>query len=104
MTTSGTVVATIAAGGANDAAGNGNTASNSTDNSVTFKARDTTLQGVWSTQVASPAHPTSSAPINFTVVFSEPVSGFTGSDVTITGRSEERRVGKECRSRWSPYH
>ena len=21
-----------------------------------------------------------------------------------TGRSEERRVGKECRSRWSPYH
>src|SRR3712207_9479693 len=31
----------------------------------------------------------------------------TGSeaDVTPTGsRSEERRVGKECRSRWSPYH
>src|SRR5256885_8697030 len=23
---------------------------------------------------------------------------------TITARSEERRVGKECRSRWSPYH
>ena len=23
---------------------------------------------------------------------------------TITRRSEERRVGKECRSRWSPYH
>ena len=22
----------------------------------------------------------------------------------ITYRSEERRVGKECRSRWSPYH
>ena len=22
----------------------------------------------------------------------------------VTGRSEERRVGKECRSRWSPYH
>src|SRR3712207_3383722 len=22
----------------------------------------------------------------------------------ITGRSEERRVGKECRSRWLPYH
>ena len=21
-----------------------------------------------------------------------------------TPRSEERRVGKECRSRWSPYH
>ena len=26
--------------------------------------------------------------------------------VVFTGlsRSEERRVGKECRSRWSPYH
>ena len=23
---------------------------------------------------------------------------------TIDTRSEERRVGKECRSRWSPYH
>src|SRR3712207_5356475 len=22
----------------------------------------------------------------------------------VTNRSEERRVGKECRSRWSPYH
>src|SRR2546427_5138256 len=26
--------------------------------------------------------------------------GFSTADV----RSEERRVGKECRSRWSPYH
>src|SRR5688572_21951666 len=24
--------------------------------------------------------------------------------VVLDGRSEERRVGKECRSRWSPYH
>src|SRR3712207_7295647 len=24
--------------------------------------------------------------------------------VAIYSRSEERRVGKECRSRWSPYH
>ena len=23
---------------------------------------------------------------------------------TFGARSEERRVGKECRSRWSPYH
>ena len=22
----------------------------------------------------------------------------------LKSRSEERRVGKECRSRWSPYH
>src|SRR3989454_12841132 len=24
--------------------------------------------------------------------------------LTFSKRSEERRVGKECRSRWSPYH
>ena len=24
--------------------------------------------------------------------------------IFVTSRSEERRVGKECRSRWSPYH
>ena len=30
----------------------------------------------------------------------------TGVDIVVTDlvRSEERRVGKECRSRWSPYH
>src|SRR2546430_10285315 len=25
-------------------------------------------------------------------------------DYCVFARSEERRVGKECRSRWSPYH
>ena len=25
-------------------------------------------------------------------------------DENLKERSEERRVGKECRSRWSPYH
>ena len=25
-------------------------------------------------------------------------------ELDLAGRSEERRVGKECRSRWSPYH
>src|SRR2546422_2905385 len=32
--------------------------------------------------------------INIAAVIIEPIQG----------RSEERRVGKECRSRWSPYH
>src|SRR3712207_4003274 len=27
-----------------------------------------------------------------------------GGTLFVDGRSEERRVGKECRSRWSPYH
>ena len=25
-------------------------------------------------------------------------------NIKVSDRSEERRVGKECRSRWSPYH
>src|SRR3712207_910935 len=29
--------------------------------------------------------------------------GTPGSEIAVS-RSEERRVGKECRSRWSPYH
>src|SRR3989442_5670257 len=28
----------------------------------------------------------------------------TGGELKAKHRSEERRVGKECRSRWSPYH
>ena len=31
-----------------------------------------------------------------------PITGDTTGG--IVGRSEERRVGKECRSRWWPYH
>src|SRR2546422_4230444 len=35
-----------------------------------------------------------------------PVQGVTMDDCVALARqrSEERRVGKECRSRWSPYH
>ena len=29
---------------------------------------------------------------------------YAGKTYQLTVRSEERRVGKECRSRWSPYH
>src|SRR5438445_6938151 len=31
-------------------------------------------------------------------------NGDTNTNLSIFLRSEERRVGKECRSRWSPYH
>ena len=37
----------------------------------------------------------------------EPVQDVSGGGAKIkegAARSEERRVGKECRSRWSPYH
>ena len=35
-----------------------------------------------------------------TVEICERIPNNSGRDA----RSEERRVGKECRSRWSPYH
>ena len=39
---------------------------------------------------------------HMTLAFERPGPGhIMGTDLT---RSEERRVGKECRSRWSPYH
>ena len=31
-------------------------------------------------------------------------TGQNAADGKTPSRSEERRVGKECRSRWSPYH
>ncbi|MCW5865514.1 MAG: hypothetical protein KIT52_20670 [Anaerolineae bacterium] len=171
MTGDGTVVATIGAGVADDAAGNDNTASTSTDNSVTFDVTaptttiiawplspavsstatlqfmgddgsgvggltfecrldggswtactspqtyvglsdgshtfqvratdavgntdptpasytwliDTTPPNVTINQASGQADPTGSSPINFTVVFSEAVTGFATGDVTLSG-------------------
>ena len=37
--------------------------------------------------------------------FTEPQRRLIQAGATVkVARSEERRVGKECRSRWSPYH
>src|SRR3712207_5306733 len=33
-----------------------------------------------------------------------PYPAWALTDQALVSRSEERRVGKECRSRWSPYH
>src|SRR3712207_9137312 len=42
------------------------------------------------------------------IAFNEPGSSLSSrtrrKTLTTDTRSEERRVGKECRSRWSPYH
>ena len=37
------------------------------------------------------------------VIKNDPTLMFTNAGMNAE-RSEERRVGKECRSRWSPYH
>ena len=34
----------------------------------------------------------------------EPLTARVINSLPKSSRSEERRVGKECRSRWSPYH
>ena len=36
--------------------------------------------------------------------FPHPPAVDPGYQFELAARSEERRVGKECRSRWSPYH
>ena len=41
------------------------------------------------------------------LILDEPTSGLDAENMFLVARvlrSEERRVGKECRSRWSPYH
>ena len=38
------------------------------------------------------------------VILAISLFGGIAYSVLLKGRSEERRVGKECRSRWSPYH
>ncbi len=82
MSADGTVIASIAAGVASDAAGNANSASTSGDNTVTY---DGTAPTVTINQAAAQADPAKSSPIAFTAVFSKPVSGFTASDVVVGG-------------------
>jgi len=82
MTTTGTVVATVGAGVASDGAGNGNVASTSTDNTVTF---NTSALTVTINQAAGQADPTAGSPINYTVVFSAPVTDFATGDVSLGG-------------------
>src|SRR3989449_2174752 len=49
-----------------------------------------------------PYDPTASIPLALLTVSSKTMNETQLYDIAY--RSEERRVGKECRSRWSPYH
>src|SRR5256885_7370232 len=89
------------------------------------RRRHTRLQGDWSSDVCS----SDLATVEFALIFPLFIAVFlavidtgrfmaayasissgvrAGARVatiaSATDRSEERRVGKECRSRWSPYH
>ena len=46
---------------------------------------DATAPSVTINQASGQSDPTGFSPINFTAVFSEPVTGFTGGDISITG-------------------
>jgi hypothetical protein len=73
----GTVIANIPAGAVTDAAGNGNDASTTTDNIITY---DSTAPSVVLNSAAP--NPTNSSPILVTVTFNETVTGFTANDIT----------------------
>lgn len=81
----GTLIPSIAVNRVTDAAGNNNSASSSTDNSVDFQ--DTVRPTVTVNQASTQADPTNAFPILFTVVFSEPinVNTFATSDITQNG-------------------
>jgi hypothetical protein len=84
MTTGGVVRMRLLAGAASNQAGQPNLPSTntSTDDAVTWAPDWPT---VMINQWASQTDPTSVSPINFTVLFSAPVTGFTAGDVTIGG-------------------
>ena len=82
--------------------------------------RDIRIVRLWFSDILGTLKSVAIAPAELESAFAEGI-GFDGSaiegfsrisesdtiampDPSTTTRSEERRVGKECRSRWSPYH
>ena len=67
-----------------------------------YKAKDHTLGRFVAIKVLKPEF---SEDVNFVTKFRTEAQSAAGLEhPNIVNRSEERRVGKECRSRWSPYH
>src|SRR5256885_8727858 len=80
------------------------------------RRRHTRLQGDWSSDVCS-SDLASGRQVPLNQLEGE-FQGYSSAEASVayaeslaaveyiraTYRSEERRVGKECRSRWSPYH
>ena len=82
MAQSGTVIATIAADVAQDASGNTSVASTSSDNSISY---DNIPPTVTIDQTTEQSDPTANSIIDYTVVFSEPVTDFATGDITLSG-------------------
>ena len=79
MTGTGTVIANVIAGAATDAAGNASLASTSTDNTVTFDANVPTVLSINRVN----ASPTNAASVQWTVTFSEAVTGVDLTDFAL---------------------
>src|SRR2546426_8394317 len=87
------------------------------------RRRHTRLQGDWSSDVCSSDLSPAALETLAIIAYRQPVARLEVDEIrgvdcgavidklierglvdVVTRRSEERRVGKECRSRWSPYH
>src|SRR5256885_11738718 len=74
------------------------------------RRRHATLQGDWISDVCSSdlVDAAQAAAVDLTNPHRSRLHQLLEHDAVMAllsgGRSEERRVGKECRSRWSPYH
>src|SRR2546426_6455302 len=73
------------------------------------RRRHTRLQGDWSSDVCSSDLKSPRLRSIWIRTNLQLANGVCAFEITRTRfitwiRSEERRVGKECRSRWSPYH
>ncbi|WP_228049846.1 DUF4347 domain-containing protein [Tychonema sp. LEGE 06208] len=79
LTQPGALTATIAANAANDLAGNGNTVSTSTDNSVTFNPVTPYVTAI---NKLDP-DPTAATTVNYQVTFNESVTGVDAADFTL---------------------
>ena len=78
---------------------------NSNSNSNGQISSTTTSASASSDDVSALASEALPSIVQVTNMSLEQVQSWFGTSSTVpTKRSEERRVGKECRSRWSPYH
>lgn len=91
MTTAGTVIATIPADAVLNSSNIGNTASSSTDNTITYIAP--TAPTVTINKAATQPDPTINVPVRFTVVFDQDVAGFDASDISFAGSTVPGTLG-----------
>ncbi len=96
MTVDGTIIVSLAANVASDAAGNPNKASTSTANQV---LRDTVAPTTTLTTLAG--DPTNSSPVSVTLAFSKAISGLTLDDLAVTNGTAGNLVETTASKTWT---